>query len=317
MEKNLSYYLHCFTHLNRSGVNGGAPHKPILLLSIINLFNKRLLINEQIAILPELVASFKSHWNQLVTSNHHPIFALPFFYMKSEPFWFLMPNLGFEKWISLSSSTKSLSSLTTAIDHALIDIELAALLLQAENRDILKIAILNKYFPKVELNYLYEAELTADVLEESSESYRKKIIDLKNKLDENAFQEEVFIRGGIFKREIPKIYNNSCAISGSRIDATANISMLDACHIVPFSEAYDDTISNGIALNPSLHRAFDRGLISISDNYKVLVKNNFVENRNSAFNISQFNGLDIKLPEKAEQYPSLENLAKHREIFGF
>jgi len=75
------------------------------------------------------------------------------------------------------------------------------------------------------------------------------------------FKEEVFIRSGIFKREIPKLYNNTCAISQLRIDATANISMVDACHIVPFSEAYDDTLTNGIALCPNLHRAFDRGLI--------------------------------------------------------
>ena len=35
MIKDLSYYVHCFTSLKRDNKNGGAPHKPILLLSVI------------------------------------------------------------------------------------------------------------------------------------------------------------------------------------------------------------------------------------------------------------------------------------------
>lgn len=93
--------------------------------------------------------------------------------------------------------------------------------------------------------------------------------------------------------------------------------MVDACHIVPFSECYDDTLSNGIALCPNLHRAFDRGLIAISDDYTVLVNKNFVENKRSAFNISQFAGKRIFLPDSEDMYPSLDNFAKHRCRFSF
>jgi putative restriction endonuclease len=60
--------------------------------------------------------------------------------------------------------------------------------------------------------------------------------------------EELFLRGGMFRREVPKIYNNKCCISDMRIDAIVNVSMIDACHIVPFSSSYNDTITNGIAL---------------------------------------------------------------------
>ena len=102
-----------------------------------------------------------------------------------------------------------------------------------------------------------------------------------------------------------------------RVSAIASISMVDACHIVPFSECYDDTLSNGIALCPNLHRAFDRGLISLSDDYTVLVNKNFVENKNSVYNISQFAGKQLILPENKDLYPSLENFAKHRCKFSF
>ena len=319
MTERLPYYVHCVTHLKRDAKNGGAPHKPILLLSIIRLFEKGIYTNNHIHILPELVASFKSNWSQLVVTNHHPIFAMPFYHMSSELFWKLIANVGCEKWIESKSSMRSLQNLTTAVNFALIDNELTELLVQPESRDIFKISILDRYFPETKSNYGNSGNddlPNVSILNEPSEEYRRKIIELKNQVDENAFQEEVFIRGGLFKREIPKIYNNTCAITGLRIDAITNVSMVDACHIVPFSEGYDDTLRNGIALCPNLHRAFDRGLISISDNYEVILNKNFVEN-SSVYNLSQFAGTKITLPNHLDFYPATENLYQHRKRFSF
>lgn len=320
MIKDLAYYVHCFTHLKRDNKNGGAPHKPILLLSLINSFSNGIYVTNEIFITAELVSSFRTNWNNLVTTNHHPIFALPFYHMNSEPFWILIPNLGCEKWIQSKGSMRSFGNLTTAVNKALIDKELFNLLLKSENRDILKISILERYFPETKSNYDLKGNddlPTGMVLQESSEEYKRKILELKNIIDENAFQEEIFIRSAIFKREIPKIYNNTCAISMMKIDAIANISMVDACHIIPFSEAYDDTLTNGIALSPNLHRAFDRGLISFSDDYTVLVKKDFIENKHSVFNLSQFESQKILLPNIQSYFPSLENIRHHRERFGF
>ncbi|MDR0864665.1 MAG: HNH endonuclease [Candidatus Symbiothrix sp.] len=300
--------------------NGGAPHKPILLLSVIRLFEKGIFTDNLIYVLPELVASFKTNWAKLVVTNHFPIFALPFYHLSSEPFWKLVANAGCEKWIESKSSMRSFGNLTIAVRYALIDNELSNLLLAPENRDILKIAVLDKYFPDTKSNYGTggDDDLPSEkLLHDNSETYKQKIIELKNQVDENAFQEEIFIRGGLSKREIPKIYNHTCAVSGLRISAVANVSMVDACHIVPFSEGYDDTLTNGIALCPNLHRAFDRGLISISNDYTILTNKNFVENQKSVFNISQFAGKQIFLPYAAELYPDLGNIVKHRQKYGF
>ena len=112
MTEKLPYYIHCFTHLKRDAKNGGAPHKPILLLSIIRLFEEGIFTNNQVHILPELVASFKTNWSKLVVTYHHPIFAMPFYHMSSEPFWKLIANVGCEKWIVSKSSMRSLQNLT-------------------------------------------------------------------------------------------------------------------------------------------------------------------------------------------------------------
>ena len=317
--KDISYYCSLFDKLRRDHKNGGAPHKPILLISLIQAFQQKIYSSNQIQITPELVGLFKSNWNNLVTTNHQCLFTLPFYHMSSEPFWKLVANVGCEKWIESKSSMRSLGNLTTAVKFALIDNELSELLIQSESRDVLKISILDRYFPETKSNYGNNGNddlPNISILNEPSEEYKRKIIELKNQVDENAFQEEVFIRGGLFKREIPKIYNNTCAITGLRIDAITNVSLVDACQIVPFSEGYDDTLTNGIALCPNLHRAFDRGLISISDNYEVLLNKNFVENK-SVYNLSQFIGKQILLPVQVEHYPTLENISKHRKRFNF
>lgn len=93
--------------------------------------------------------------------------------------------------------------------------------------------------------------------------------------------------------------------------------MIDACHIVPFSESYDDTISNGIALCPNLHRAFDRGLISIDENYRVMISPVFSEPELSSHSILQFEGQYIRLPDMQKFSPAQENLASHRKKHGF
>jgi putative restriction endonuclease len=92
--------------------------------------------------------------------------------------------------------------------------------------------------------------------------------------------------------------------------------MVDACHIVPFSQSYDDTITNGIALSPTLHRAFDRGLVSVSDDYRVLVHPRLTDHYPQV-GIRQFNHQELKLPADSRFYPSPEKLQQHRSRFAF
>ena len=95
-----------------------------------------------------------------------------------------------------------------------------------------------------------------------------------------------------------------------QITTTANAQFVDACHIVPFSISKNDTITNGISLCPNLHRAFDRGLITIDSNYRVKVSPNFTE-KDSPYSLKQFEGHEIILPTITSPYPLLENLDWH------
>lgn len=320
--KDTTYYCSLFKKLRRDYKNGGAPHKPILLISLIQAFQQKQYSSKQIAITPELVGLFKSNWNRLVVTNHQCLFTLPFYHMNTEPFWELIPNLGCEIWVKSKSSMRSFTNLTTAIKYAVIDEELKELFINNEESNILIQFLLDEYFPNTKDKYgsgnnNYIIDIENQIIEENQETYKKRILQIRKELDNEAFQEEVFVRSSIFRKEIPKIYNYSCCISGLRIDAVNDISMIDACHIIPFSESYNDTITNGIALCPNLHRAFDKGLISISLDFHVLVNDNFSEFQHSSYNIRQFEGMKLLLPEDDIHFPSNESLKYHREKFGF
>jgi putative restriction endonuclease len=306
----LSKYIKKLTKLKRGFVGGKpAPHKPILLLAVLDGFEKHQIKRNQIYITAELVATFKDYWHQLVSESRFTAnFSLPFFHLKSDGFWHLQTIIGREIVLTSSHSIKSFSHLKEVVDYAFFDEELYLLLQNVETRQVVKQALMGTYFKS---HYLQPNKLIGEIiyqiLNEPSAVYRSKA--------ERFDEEEVFVRSGIFKKEIPKIYNFTCAISEMRIITAAEVQMIDACHIVPFSESHDDTIANGISLCPNLHRAFDRGLISINDDYRVLVKP-FAENTNM-YSIKQFEGKKIVLPGDMHYHPSLDNLAAHRKKHGF
>ncbi len=320
MDSILLYYLKLFKSLRRDYSYGGAPHKPILLLSIIQQIQKGLIYSNRIAITPELVLEFKSNWQKLVETPHIENFSLPFFHMKSESFWRLVSKPGVEISKTSSGSVKSLMSLRNSIEFAEIDKDLFDLMKESSSRKILEEELLITYFKNTmnsyhSIGYDISGQIEKQILTEESVEYTSKINELRETLSKDHFEEEIFIRGGVFKKEIPRIYKYQCAVSGMRIETSINAQLVDACHIVPFAISNDDTISNGISLSPNIHRAFDRGLLTFNDKFQVRISPVIKEN-NSPFSLKQFEGQSIILPDNPNFYPSLEKIAWHRkEVF--
>lgn len=332
-EKNLAYYLKAFTTLKRDEAsakkNGfAAPHMPILVLSLIQGFEKGFLNDERVYLSPELIDLFTTNWALLVkNSGYHPLIAQPFYHLKSKgnfPLWWrVVAQPGCELWLENAGSMRSLRNLTSAVDHAEIDVELAVILTNVRNRQVLCQAVLQTYFPaqiSIDLSSAgsHFDEISHQIINESPESYVAGVQKLKEQFSgseagRELFQQEILVRGGAFKKEVPKLYGYRCCISGLKIDATFSVSMIDACHVRPFAKSYDDTITNGIALCPNLHRAFDRGLIGIDNNYEVIVSERFTESADTAYSIKKLVGTSISLPVESRFHPSEENLAWHRK----
>lgn len=324
MSEELIYkYSNYFKKLNR-GFNKGlgrAPHKPILLLSIIQLISKGIITTNKIFITSDLLLSFRHNWKILVDTNHTNNFSLPFFHLRSEPFWYLAAKPGKKIVTTSSKSIKSFKSLCDLIAFAEIDQDLFILLQDPINQMWFEQLILENYFSNFKAVYQrpsinYEEErIENEILNESKKAYIDHMQNLKEILQEDEFEEEIFVRGSLFKKTIPKVYDYTCSISGLKVESTHKIQMIDACHIHPFSISKDDTVTNGITLSPTLHRAFDRGLITINSNFVVRVSPTIIREE-SNFTMSQFDGRNIILPENEKFYPSQESLIWHnKEVF--
>lgn len=292
-----------------------APHKPILLLAVIQLFEEGILNENRIHITPELVATFEKLWSALVPEpNWQPRLYLPFYHLSTEkdPFWHIQSEGGLGGILTSSYSPKSLHALDSVVAFAYLNSSLFELFMNSTTRIIVKQNLLDEYFP----NRTFDQRKLINDRKAYLTEIEDEFLGKKKSAAESEIQYET--RSSVFKVQVPRVYGYQCAISGLRVTAKTSVSMVDACHIQPWHIAHNDTIQNGICLTPTLHRAFDRGLISISSEYRVLVADSvFDEDRNSTYALSQFIRQPLKLPSDPNLAPSQDLLKWHRDEFRF
>ena len=102
--KDISTYLLAFRRLKRAHQYGGAPHKPILLLALLEGVARGEIITNSVFITPELILYFKEYWFNLVNTPHQLNFALRFYHLRTEAFWKLICKPGYEIALTTSRS---------------------------------------------------------------------------------------------------------------------------------------------------------------------------------------------------------------------
>jgi putative restriction endonuclease len=71
---------------------------------------------------------------------------------------------------------------------------------------------------------------------------------------------ERFVRDARFRDSVLDAYADRCCVTGIQLN------LLDAAHILPVGAVGStDNVENGLALGPTYHRAYDRGLIFLGD----------------------------------------------------
>ncbi|MBL4756989.1 MAG: HNH endonuclease [Rhizobiales bacterium] len=77
-------------------------------------------------------------------------------------------------------------------------------------------------------------------------------------------------RDAKFKQSIRKAYDRTCAFTGLRLINGKGRPEVEAAHIMPVHKNGPDSIRNGIALSGTVHWMFDRGLLSLADDFTIL-----------------------------------------------
>lgn len=286
---------------------GKAPHKPVLLLAVIHQIEKGGILENRLYLTPDLVAEFIETFRLLVITDNRPEFSLPFYHLKNEGFWHLQAKSD----QILRGYVKSINVLNEIVDYAYFDAPLFALMQNPETRQLLKHTLLNTYFPNTQSIYLatqpnthaYIRALENDILNEPRATYQTPP-SVKD-------EDEQFVRGSLFKKWIPKLYNQTCSITRMRVTSSHGYQLIDACHIKPISISNDDSVSNGFALCPNLHRAFDRGIIGIDETYRVVVSRHIKEEEALSYSLKALAGTQLYLPMPEKHYPKVENFLWH------
>lgn len=106
-----------------------------------------------------------------------------------------------------------------------------------------------------------------------------------------------------FRRMILTSYNSACCITG-----IGSTELLNASHIIPWAHNTKTRMNptNGLCLNALHDRAFDRGLLSIDDAYKVIIADKVKHPL-----LRQYHGQPIHLPKRF--IPDQRFLSYHRE----
>lgn len=73
-----------------------------------------------------------------------------------------------------------------------------------------------------------------------------------------------------FRRSVRRAYDNRCALTGLRLINGGGRPEVQAAHIVPVESKGPDSVRNGLALSGTVHWLFDRGLLSIADDMRIL-----------------------------------------------
>ncbi|WP_428657699.1 HNH endonuclease [Runella sp.] len=118
-------------------------------------------------------------------------------------------------------------------------------------------------------------------------------------------------RSDSFRDFVLHAYNYKCAITG-KVIRHKNLLNLEAAHIQPKAQAGTFLPCNGIALCRDMHWAFDKGLITLSDDLKIIVHEEMKDSE-----LMEYNGKKIFTPVDPYFQPEKKFLNHHREkIFG-
>lgn len=218
------------------------PHKPLLLLAVIDLIDEGKATASRVPWCQELRDRFSTRFLEVKKHNDHNTPENPFYYLQTQGFWraWVEENgtrIPLQKTPLVNQIGKVYACFTDGLENIMTDFE---------SRQQMREALISRYFPQ-----LSSFELKEPVVSTSS-----------------LFREEQATpgRSSAFRRLILDIYDHQCAACGLRIrlPSANDITFVDAAHLIPFSESRNDHPTNGLALCKNHHWAMDRNIIAPS-----------------------------------------------------
>lgn len=142
------------------------------------------------------------------------------------------------------------------------------------------------------------------------ETYPEIVFDLKDLVGEVKIRAvEVRVNQSVFRKMILKTYTNRCAISG--IDLPE---LLVAGHIVPWAKDEHERLNpeNGLCLSYLYDRAYEKGLICIDTDYKLLISRRLKAESSKEFYQEFFGRFENQLIRVPRTYQPKKEFLEYR-----
>lgn len=219
--------------------------------------------------------------------------------MRGDGFLHHRPYNGEKATYKALSDPGSIKKFTGIVQHAYLDKELWSYLQDQSALNQLRDAIIQSYFPslKIQIELIVKEEREISGYESILKGEPGKIKETKSTY-----------RSTAFARTIREIYDYRCAACGLRLNLNGLV-IIDAAHLIPFSESQDDDPRNGIALCKNHHWAMDKFLIVPGTDNKWHVSPELDDRIEGCNEIINLDKRKILLPQKEKYYPKPESLS--------
>ncbi len=318
----LEILIHQFSKLRRAPgsvwtlvTRKQAPHKPILLLAVLDLVARGVITSSFIDVrgdLVELNELFTNYWRRVVPICQTSSIAFPFSRLHNEPFWELVPVNSQQIERPTLNSISTVNQLRQVAIGGRLSDDLFEVIMLEQNRSTLRQALLQSCFSEEA-----QAELADQAaIHAESYSYNQELVLKAHQLvvRETLATESYrpISRNQGFRRAVVSTYDHRCALCGIRIVTSEGHTAVDAAHIVPWSQTHNDDIRNGMALCKLCHWAFDEGMLGVSDSYAVVTSRQIAQNPNVPGSLQTLSGRGILTPSDQALWPAQEYLQWHR-----
>jgi putative restriction endonuclease len=293
------HWLHKLATLQVDRARGDpAPHKPFLLLVVLEMADRGEITGAALTMSPDLAYRF-SLFNSVIADRRRPPLQLrmPLHHLKTSGIW--QPVMADGK----PSPHRNLTA-GVRFEPSFLDC-----LRDPSFRDKAKRILIETppYFRPEERAALY-AMLRVKPPFATSVRESRALFAAPAERGRNArFRIEVVIVA----------YKHTCALTGYRMITLGDEDMesiVDAAHIHAFRHSRNNDPRNGLALCKNAHWQFDRGLWSVTDDYRVIVhRDRFSEEGVSGQKLSDFDGHRLFLPSDPKYWPEPSHLAWHRK----
>jgi putative restriction endonuclease len=270
-----------------------APHKPLLLLLAIS----RLQIGQRDIPFAEVESALNPLLNAYappVASRHQP--ALPYWHLRSDGLWEVAGADSLPRQVGGFPQMAALRATTGHLEDGF------AALLKADPA----------FFSSVVATILechFEESLHQDILD--SVGLRMPLV---GQVAETAqYTVNRIPRDPRFRENILRAYEHRCAVTGFRAALKGQYFGCEAAHIKWHACKGPDTVDNGFAVEPTMHKLFDAGAWTLSDDCRILVSAEFTGGDETIARIRGLHGQSLRSPIEGAPQPSIEFIRWHRD----